>query len=874
MNNDEFEIWLAKSGIPDEGKRVIKQIRGSQPVRSVAGGKSNVIGFFPSEKMSFTRQFESHTLELAIIKEYEFSDDVLEYYDQPGPIQIEYSGKSGRKVTTYTTPDFFVIRRNMTAGWEECKKTSELESFAQKSNRFTLEDGKWRSPSSEKYAERYGLYFQVRSSDEINWVWQRNIDYLSDYLQDSSPVCEPHIALVASALIGYKQGMFLSELLYHTQLFSPDDIYSLIARGEIYVDLNKYAIVEQERTRVYTDKLHSKMDSHSVLPAETTTSIIMDAGQTVIWDGTPFVIVNVAEKLWLKDGENPPVQLSRTEVENLVQQNKLTGTAQKASDSFVLNALMEASPADFLIANERLKKIAPYLENVALKEKKTRSERNWLQKYRKYERIYGYGYIGLLSKTKDRGNRSPKIPIRATELMAECVEALFKSNVQRNINAVYGDYCLRCEEEQIHPPSIKTFSKFIEFLNTPETVHARKGKRAAYQVGMFYWQLEKTTPRHGDRPFQIAHLDHTELDIELLQEKTFKNFGRPWLSLLIDAYSRRILAFSLSYEPPSYRSCMLIMKECVRRHNRLPQTIVVDNGSEFDSVYFENFLALYKLTKKTRPSAQPRFGSVVERMFGTTNTMFIHNLIGNTKIMKEYREVTKSVNPANNAIWTLKSLMERIEKFIFEIYDLREHPALGQSPREAFMAGMAIHGMRAIRMINYDDAFRFSVMPSTNKGSSKVIISRGIKIHNTYYWNDAFQAIAGEDVPVKYDPYDISTAYAYVRTGKIWVECKSEYAPILSGITEKELKVISTEIRRQKQLHQKRVSVSARDVAMFLRETMHIENSLLESKKAAEMRAAGIFGEDVMDNRQDKESVDSRQIAITTATEIYGELEI
>jgi len=88
-------------------------------------------------------------------------------------------------------------------------------------------------------------------------------------------------------------------------------------------------------------------------------------------------------------------------------------------------------------------------------------------------------------------------------------------------------------------------------------------------------ELEITTPRHSDRPFEIAHLDHTELDIELVSSLTGSNLGRPWATFLTDAFSRRLLAFALTFDPPSYRSCMMVLRECVRRHNRLPQILVV-----------------------------------------------------------------------------------------------------------------------------------------------------------------------------------------------------------------------------------------------------------------------------------------------------------
>jgi putative transposase len=92
--------------------------------------------------------------------------------------------------------------------------------------------------------------------------------------------------------------------------------------------------------------------------------------------------------------------------------------------------------------------------------------------------------------------------------------------------------------------------------------------------------LYRTTPRHGDRPFALAHLDHTELDILLVSSITGKPLAKPYATFLTDAYSRRMLAVHVSYEPPSYREVLMAFRLCVKRNARLPQEIVVDHGPE------------------------------------------------------------------------------------------------------------------------------------------------------------------------------------------------------------------------------------------------------------------------------------------------------
>jgi len=198
---------------------------------------------------------------------------------------------------------------------------------------------------------------------------------------------------------------------------------------------------------------------------------------------------------------------------------------------------------------------------------------------------------------------------------------------------------------------------------------------------------------------------------------------------------------------------------------------VVDGGREFESTYFETLLARYECMKKTRPPAQARFGAVCERLFGTTNTQFIHNLRGNTPITRNVRQVTKSVDPKSLATWPLAELHQQLSQYFYEVRDTFNHPALGQSSREAFETGLALTGSRLHRLVPYNEEFQMLTLPPTAKGTAKVMPSRGVKINHICYWCEAFRdpEVQCEIVPVRYDPFDAGIAYAFVR--KQWLQC-------------------------------------------------------------------------------------------------------
>src|SRR5438034_6124756 len=110
LSPEAFEAWCERTKVSVHARSLIDRIRSSPPSRRVGGGRSNVSGRYPSQKMGVTIQFESHRVELAGIYEMEHDAEVLEYFDQPPAIPLAYESPNGRPMSVRHTPDFFVIR--------------------------------------------------------------------------------------------------------------------------------------------------------------------------------------------------------------------------------------------------------------------------------------------------------------------------------------------------------------------------------------------------------------------------------------------------------------------------------------------------------------------------------------------------------------------------------------------------------------------------------------------------------------------------------------------------------------------------------------------------------------------------------------------
>lgn len=853
LDNQEFNNWCHSQHLSPAAKALISEIRNTNPSRRVTGGRKNVCGSYPSKKMGVTIQFESHRNELARIYELENDPEVLEYYDQPKPIELVYQSKNGRKNRHQYTPDFFIIRTDC-ALWCECKTEQELNKLTDKTpNRYCFgSDNKWHCPPGEDYARLYGFDFQVWSDALINWNFQQNLIWLEDYFGYSSEIIDETEKHTLLDIVENNLGITLAELLLYKDI-NPDVVYWLIAFNELYVELNKVKLSEPDKVLIFINQdvalsyeyLNKSKDSQI---SSNQTVLKIAVGTCISWDGESWEIVNTGTTttgLLRLDGKL--IELPNAEFSALIDTGKINGTGTTESDNIKEEStkiLQQATYKDIVEANHRYNLIQPYLvDNPPTYPSST--IRRWRSQYQKALYIYGNGYIGLLPNHTSKGNRTAKIDDKTQEFMLEFIKEHYETPRQRRKLRVYESFVVACQnhEPPVKPPSRITFCACIKRRGGYRQTRKRLGNRAAIPEEPFYWELEQTTPRHGSRPFEIVHIDHTQLDIELVSSleslaschiavnKDFRhNLGRPWATFMVDAYSRRILAVYLTFDEPSYRACMMVIRICVQRFGRFPQNIVVDNGAEFHSHYFEQLLAYYTCTLKYRPPAYARFGSIVERLFGTANTQFIHELQGNTQIKRLNRQVTLSVSPERLAIWTLGELYSAICEWAYSVYDQRLHPEIGQSPHDAFVYGLAIGGSRLHRRVEYDELFKILTLPAPDRGQRKVQPGKGIKIHNINYWADIFRdpEIEKSMVWVRYDPWDAGIAYAFA--GKQWVKCISSYYQYLQGRSEKEIRLISAELYQRKRNYERNRTITDKELVDFLNFSQDKEELLLKQR--------------------------------------------
>jgi hypothetical protein len=180
-----------------------------------------------------------------------------------------------------------------------------------------------------------------------------------------------------------------------------------------------------------------------------------------------------------------------------------------------------------------------------------------------------------------------------------------------------------------------------------------------------------------------------------------------------------------------------------------------------------------------------------------------------------------------------------MEQWAYEDYDTIPHPALhGQSPREAFEQSIKQDGERSHKKIPYDKHFIRATYPSTRAGETTVHPGRGVRMNYLDYWcAEMLDAeVEGTKIPVRFDPFDVSTGYAYID-GK-WRECKCANDEFI-GCSERELRILSVELRKEyRELYgRKQVEVTQKKLAATLSKA-ESKQGLLQQQKDRETKAA------------------------------------
>ena len=840
LSREELDRAFEYFGVTESGRRLVLAALAGDPVRRVGGGRRNVVVRYNSRKMGCVVQAESRSVELPFVYRCEFDPHVLLYLCQPARLHVRLRDSRGRSRLRPYVPDFLVYDDRTGFRFVECKPVSALEADqAKPCPKFAHgEDGRWTFPAAEEALREHGLSHRVFTSGEVNPVWDRNARFLADYVGAG----EPAGAAEVRAELRRKGSVRVRDLLAVPGAASAA-VWWLAANREAWTEWERCFVADLDAAWVHASESALLAHRHLQLPVgpppEPAATVRLDPGARLLWDGAPWTVLNRgADKVTLQDegGAGRVVSLPLSSASALLDDGAITCGAPPDRAGEARERIMRSASPEALDEAVRRQQAIDHFKacgqppaGVSLA-----SVRRWRRWARDGERRYGLGFAGLVRR-RGRKPGAPGLDPRQQEVLAEVVEEYVcprkrpgegddaagrRRTRGRGAGGLAGAYAKlveRCRERGVSPPpSRETLRRAIKREPLAEVVRQRRGDGAAYSLEGPV-PAGHGTPPHGDRAFEVGEVDHTPLDVRLVSSRTGAVLGSPWLTVLTDAYSRKPLAFELTFDPPSRATVLTVLSECVRRHSRVPDYLVMDQGSEFQSTDVETAFAALGIDKVERPARSPRYGAVIERFFGAVNTRFAHELAGSTKLLALGRALSPSHHPDRDAEFTLPDLHGFCERWFFEVYPSLVHRTLGQPPDDLFRHSLTVAGERLSRYVRFDQGLRVLLAPTPNPPYRVVDPGRGITIGYLRFWCDAFASgdLAGQQVDVKLDPADCSVAFARVH-GQ-WVSCDlAEGREYLLGRSWRQIQIGVREWRAQRREGIRSLRLNAARLGHFL----------------------------------------------------------
>jgi putative transposase len=414
----------------------------------------------------------------------------------------------------------------------------------------------------------------------------------------------------------------------------------------------------------------------------------------------------------------------------------------------------------------------------------------------------------LIPMFNRRGNTKSHFTQEELNLMDGIIRERYLNQPRTSVKVVYeavvGEFGRQNKlraENKLKIPSYWLVYRAIKKLDPYEVMRSRYGKLAADR--QFKPQQQGPEPSH---PLERVEIDHTKLDLFIVDGERRMPIGRPWLTSAIDVYSKCVLGFYISFNPPSYLSVMKCLQNAIMPKNYVEEefkainqkwntyglvgTLVVDNGKEFWSNDLEDACLQLGIVIQYAPVKLAWYKGTVERYFRTLNMSLLHNQPGTT-----FSNIFDKADydPMKNATIDMPTLQLIVHKWVIDVYNREPHKGLKSLPYLIWEKGIEI----------YPPAMPASVEDlrvMTGMTAVRTITRSGIEFKGIFYNDDNLnkfrrQNQADGKVKIKYDPEDLSLVYVIDTLTKKFFAVRAVNQKYTSGLTLWQHDVITKHVR-------------------------------------------------------------------------------
>jgi len=426
------------------------------------------------------------------------------------------------------------------------------------------------------------------------------------------------------------------------------------------------------------------------------------------------------------------------------------------------------------MALERFQVIRPFLDKEASLSKiarecdmQLRTAQRWVSSYR------AEGMVGLARK----GRADAGCPRHSPDLQ-RVIEGLCLQKPRPSIATVHRNAVDVARKLGEKPPSYSLVYALVSKMEPALLALAHEGTKS------YNDRFDLVHRREAAAPNAIWQADHTELDIFVKDGDGEPR--KPWLTIILDDYSRAVAGYFLSFSAPSALQTSLALRQAIWRKSQpcwhicgIPQVLYTDHGSDFTSKHIEQVTADLKIQMIFSTVGKPRGRGKIERFFRSVSQVFLSRLSG-------YR--TGGIARAN--MLTLPELSHELEHYLIHEYLVTPHRETLVAPQARWDAGGFLpHMPESLEQLD----LLLLTVPKTRR-----VRPDGIHFMSMRYIDPTLAAYVGEEVLLRYDPRDVAEIRVFYQDRFL---CRA-VCQELAGETVTFREIASARNRRKRELRQ------------------------------------------------------------------------
>jgi len=321
----------------------------------------------------------------------------------------------------------------------------------------------------------------------------------------------------------------------------------------------------------------------------------------------------------------------------------------------------------------------------------------------------------------------------------------------QSIARIYRDSLIAAEKNSWPTISYSSVRSIVQNLDPSLRTLALQGPVAYRDKYELVWR------HRAEDPNSVWQADHTELDILILDAN--QKPARPWLTVILDDYSRAVCGYMVFLGAPSAIFTALALRDAIwPKHDQawpmcgIPDRLYVDHGTDFTSLHLAQTAKDLHFEIVYSAVARPQGRGKIERIFGTLNTELLPTLPGH--LIRGQQSSPPKL--------TLKEFDSKIRSFITNTYHQRTHPETKVTPATAWLNQGWLP-----RLPESIDALNLLLL---TVAKPRMVHRDGVHFQGLRYISPLLAAYVREQVVIRYDPRDISEIRVFHRDSFI---CKA-----------------------------------------------------------------------------------------------------